>query len=202
MLFRSMPPQVWGVPSPLPSRRGGAPGRRLRRRVRIRWLGLLVRCVFPGGMPPQAWGSPFPIALSPGRGPGTAPAAPGTYPVVTVVGPLLFPGMMRPGTPVRMGGPSCVSPSPGLRPGTAPAAPGTYPVVAVAGPLPISGPDQDLGGSGGRVLRGPVRGSGALFAGFFSRASIARRTAVSSCGSRPIAQSAGVMSSSTSGSTP
>jgi predicted MFS family arabinose efflux permease len=58
------------------------------------------------------------------------------------------------------------------------------------------------GGSGGRALRGPVRGSGGLVAGCLPRASRARRTAVSSCGSRPCAQSAGVMSTSTSGSTP
>src|SRR5271165_4437749 len=58
------------------------------------------------------------------------------------------------------------------------------------------------GGSGGRALDGPVAGSAGTLGACFSSASSARRTAVSSCGSRPAAQSSGVISTSTSGSTP
>src|SRR5580693_5812738 len=59
------------------------------------------------------------------------------------------------------------------------------------------------GGSGGRALFGWLTdGPGGVTAGCFSSASSARRTAVSSCGSRPAAQSSGEISTSTSGSTP
>ncbi len=43
-------PPSTGSPSPVAPSPGQAPGRRLRRRVRIRWLALLVRC-FPRGTP-------------------------------------------------------------------------------------------------------------------------------------------------------
>jgi L-lactate dehydrogenase (cytochrome) len=58
------------------------------------------------------------------------------------------------------------------------------------------------GGSGGRALDGPVDGSGGTDGGCLSSASSASRTATSSCGSRPTAQSSGVTSTSMSGSTP
>jgi hypothetical protein len=50
-------------------------------------VGPLTQWVPPGGRADST-----PHAPSPGRSPGTAPAAPGTYPVVAVVGPLPSPG--------------------------------------------------------------------------------------------------------------
>lgn len=68
-----------------------------------------------------------------------------------------------------------------------------------------SGPDQSWvgrGGSTGGVRDGRVVGSGGVAAGRVSNASRASRTAVSSCGSAPAAQSCGATGTSTSGSTP
>src|SRR5215475_14052958 len=58
------------------------------------------------------------------------------------------------------------------------------------------------GGSGGRRLEGRAEMSGGRAAGLARSASTASRTAVASWGSRPSAQSAGEMTTSTSGSTP
>ena len=68
----------------------------------------------------------------------------------------------------------------------------------------VTGRHQEAsrGGSGGRTLDGPVAGSAGTLGGCFSSASSTSRTAVSSCGSCPAAQSSGVISTSMSGSTP
>ena len=58
------------------------------------------------------------------------------------------------------------------------------------------------GGSGGLALDGRSETSGGPAGGRDSTASMASRTAVSNCTSRPSAQSWGEMSTSTSGSTP
>jgi hypothetical protein len=58
------------------------------------------------------------------------------------------------------------------------------------------------GGSGGRRLDGRSEVPGGVTAGFAASASIAIRTPVSSCGSRPAAWSSGDGTTSTSGSTP
>ena len=58
------------------------------------------------------------------------------------------------------------------------------------------------GGRGGRRLSGPVAGSGSGAGGFSASIARARSTPASSCGSRPTAQSSGVISTSVSGSTP
>jgi hypothetical protein len=58
------------------------------------------------------------------------------------------------------------------------------------------------GGRGGRRLSGPVDGSGSGAGGFSASIARARSTPASSCGSRPIAQSSGVIRTSVSGSTP
>jgi creatinine amidohydrolase len=58
------------------------------------------------------------------------------------------------------------------------------------------------GGSGGRRLSGPDAGSGSGDPGFSASRASARSTPASSCGSRPAAQSSGVISTSVSGSTP
>ena len=58
------------------------------------------------------------------------------------------------------------------------------------------------GGRGGRRLSGPVAGSGSGAGGFSASIARARSTPTSSWGSRPTAQSSGVISTSVSGSTP
>src|ERR1700722_7311428 len=80
---------------------------------------------------------------------------------------------------------------------------GTAPDGTVIGQDPSGrGGSGGGGGGGGRALTGPVATSGGAGEGCLSSASSASWIAVSSCASRPAAQSSGVFSTSTSGSTP
>jgi 2-polyprenyl-6-methoxyphenol hydroxylase-like FAD-dependent oxidoreductase len=169
-------------------------------------------------MPPFGAGDRVPAGGA-GRDPGAAPVAgrgaPAFHDRPGRAGLGRAPGAGRPGVPAGRSVPAAAArPHRGLarleqrgrrRSPRGPAYGAAGIGVTSEAPCPSrwgDGYEGERGGRGGRAREGRVERSGGVAAGRVARASRARRTAVSSWGSRPLAQSSGVMNTSTSGSTP